>query len=57
MQEEMEMKSGSAVRSGPVRSGNGGYEGVTVREKQQLEVKCQAFQLTFAKSNRSNRDI
>ncbi|KAJ5389497.1 amino acid/polyamine transporter I [Penicillium cataractarum] len=37
MQEEMEMKSGSAVRSGPVRSGNGGYESVTVREKQQLE--------------------
>jgi hypothetical protein len=39
MQEEIEMKSGSAVISGPVRSGNGGYERVTVPEKQQLEVK------------------
>lgn len=38
MQEEMEMKSGSAVRSGPVGSQNGGYESVTFRQKQQLEV-------------------
>ncbi|OQE29820.1 hypothetical protein PENSTE_c002G06906 [Penicillium steckii] len=37
MQEEMEMKSGSAVRSGPVGSQNGGYESVTFRQKQQLE--------------------
>ncbi|KXG51260.1 Amino acid/polyamine transporter I [Penicillium griseofulvum] len=37
MQEDMEMKSGSAVRSGPVGSGNGGYETSTVRQKQQLE--------------------
>jgi hypothetical protein len=41
MQEEMEMKSGSAVRSGPVGSGNGGYETSTVRQKQQLEVNVQ----------------
>jgi len=38
MQEEMEMKSGSAVRSGPVGSQNGGYESVTFRQNQQLEV-------------------
>ncbi|OOQ88338.1 amino acid permease [Penicillium brasilianum] len=37
MQEGIEMKSGSAVISGPVRSGNGGYERVTAPEKQQLE--------------------
>jgi hypothetical protein len=37
MQEEMEMKSGSAVRSGPAWSGNEPYESVTVRQKQQLE--------------------
>ncbi|KAJ5990782.1 amino acid/polyamine transporter I [Penicillium canescens] len=37
MQEEMEMKSGSAVRSVPAGSGNGAYESVTLRQKQQLE--------------------
>lgn len=38
MQEEIEMKSESAVRTGPVGSGNNAYEGVTFRQKQQLEV-------------------
>ncbi|KAJ6083696.1 amino acid/polyamine transporter I [Penicillium canescens] len=37
MQEEMEMKSGSAVRSVPAGSGNDAYESVTLRQKQQLE--------------------
>ncbi|CAI7569475.1 unnamed protein product [Penicillium pancosmium] len=37
MQEEIEMKSESAVRTGPVGSGNNAYEGVTFRQKQQLE--------------------
>ncbi|KAJ5385294.1 amino acid permease [Penicillium concentricum] len=36
-EEDLEMKSGSAVRSVPVGSGNGGYESSTVREKQHLE--------------------
>lgn len=39
MQEEMEMKSGSAVRSVPAGSGgHGAYESVEFRQKQQLEV-------------------
>jgi hypothetical protein len=41
MQEEMEMKSGSAVRSVPAGSGNDAYESVTLRQKQQLEVNIQ----------------
>lgn len=38
MQEEIEMKSGSNVRTGQVASGNNVYEGDTFRQKQQLEV-------------------
>lgn len=34
----MELKSGSAVWSGPAGNGNRGYESVTLRQKQQLEV-------------------
>jgi hypothetical protein len=41
MQEDMEMKSGSAVRSVPAESGNDAYESVTLRQKQQLEVNSQ----------------
>ncbi|KAB8207957.1 Amino acid permease [Aspergillus parasiticus SU-1] len=37
MQEEIEMKSESVVRSGLAGSGNGGYESATMRQKQQLE--------------------
>ncbi|KAJ5481873.1 amino acid permease [Penicillium sp. IBT 31633x] len=37
MQEDMELKSGSAVWSGPAGNGNRGYESVTLRQKQQLE--------------------
>ncbi|KAJ5490466.1 Amino acid/polyamine transporter I [Penicillium expansum] len=37
MQEDMEMKSGSAVRSVPVGSRNDAYEGGTSHQKQQLE--------------------
>ncbi|KAF3028861.1 hypothetical protein E8E15_007503 [Penicillium rubens] len=37
MQEDMEMKSGSAVRSVPAGSGNDAYESATFRQKQQLE--------------------
>ncbi|KAJ5673814.1 hypothetical protein N7462_009253 [Penicillium macrosclerotiorum] len=37
MQEEMEIKSGSAGRSGPGGSGNGVYSSVTFRQKQELE--------------------
>lgn len=35
----MELKSGSAVCSGPAGNGNGAYESVAFRQKQQLEVK------------------
>jgi choline transport protein len=38
MQEEMELKSGSAVWTVPAGNGNGAYEGVSFRQKQQLEV-------------------
>ena len=38
MQDAIEMKSESLVRSGLVGSGNGGYESATMRQKQQLEV-------------------
>ncbi|KAL3459003.1 amino acid/polyamine transporter I [Aspergillus heterothallicus] len=37
MQEEMELKSESAVRSSPVGAGSRGYETATMRQKQQLE--------------------
>ncbi|KAL4924005.1 putative GABA permease [Aspergillus undulatus] len=37
MQEEMQMKSGSAVRSEPAGSGNIAHESVSYRQKQQLE--------------------
>jgi hypothetical protein len=52
MQEDMELKSGSAVRSGPARSGNGGYESHTFRQKQQLEVS-NIVRMTCTESNRS----
>jgi hypothetical protein len=45
MQEEIEMKSGSAVRTGPVGSGNNAYEGATFRQKQQLEVSIPRFSI------------
>lgn len=41
MQEDMEMKSESAVRSVPAGSGNDAYESATFRQKQQLEVNIQ----------------
>ncbi|KAJ5792528.1 amino acid permease [Penicillium pulvis] len=37
MQEEMELKSESAVRSVPAENWNGAYESVAMRQKQQLE--------------------
>ncbi|KAL5338951.1 amino acid/polyamine transporter I [Aspergillus crustosus] len=37
MQEDLELKSKSTVRSGLAGSGNGAHEGVTYRQKQQLE--------------------
>lgn len=43
MQEQMEMKSGSAVQSVSVGGGNDPYESVTFRQKQQLEVKDPAL--------------
>jgi hypothetical protein len=38
MQDEIELKSESFVRSGPAGNGNGAYESVTSGQKQQLEV-------------------
>ncbi|KAL4883384.1 amino acid/polyamine transporter I [Aspergillus karnatakaensis] len=37
MQEDLELKSGSAIHSGPAGSRNGGHETATYRQKQQLE--------------------
>ncbi|KAJ5915495.1 amino acid permease [Penicillium verhagenii] len=37
MQDEVELKSGGTVRSGPAGSGHNAYESVTLREKQHME--------------------